>query len=171
MKKLSSVFAFVFLVLLVVGSRLLAHDWNFTVAGAVFLLAGAYFADKKISMLLMLTAMLVSDALIGFHNQMLVVYFGYALYILIAAGALKISSSRLKVVGISLLASVAFYLVTNFGVWYEGKLYALNLSGLVACYAMGLPFFQNQLIADVFGSLLLFESVRLYQSSAAKSKA
>lgn len=171
MKKFNSFFVFLFLVMLVVASRMVTHDWNFTISGAVFLLAGAYFADKKISMLLMLASMLISDAIIGFHNQMLVVYFGYALYVLIAAGALKISSSRIKVLSLSLMASVAFYLVTNFGVWYEGKIYAMNLAGLISCYSMGLPFFQNQLIADVFGSLVLFEAVRVYQSAVVKSEA
>ena len=56
-------------------SRFANHYWNFTLLGGAFLLAGAYFQDKKVAIVLMFSTLLVSDAIIGFHAQMPSVYF------------------------------------------------------------------------------------------------
>ena len=48
------------------------------------------------------------------------------------------------------------FIITNFGVWATGRMYAKNFSGLVEAYAMGLPFFRNTLVGDVFFNLLFF---------------
>ena len=53
----------------------------------------------------------------------------------------------------SLLASVLFFLVTNFGCWLWFDLYEHSVSGLVHCYAQALPFFRYTLAGDlVFAS-------------------
>jgi hypothetical protein len=156
MKNRNAVLVFVTLFLLAVLSRWVGHAWNFTVVGGAFLFAGAYFADKKVAVALMLSAMLVSDLLIGFHTQMLTVYFSYlvvvALGFLLSAGA-----SRLKIAGLALLGSTVFYIISNFGVWYAGTLYPLTAAGLFDCYVMAIPFYRNQLISDVLSAVAIFE--------------
>ena len=104
----------------------------------------------------MLSTMLFSDFLIGFHTQMLTVYFSYL--IIVALGfLLSTYASRLKIAGFALLGSFIFYAISNFGVWYAGTLYPLTAAGLVDCYVRAIPFYRNQLISDVVSALAIFE--------------
>lgn len=152
----TTLLVFVGLFLTAVLSRLVPHNWNFTLMGAVFIFAGAYFKDRKISLALMLLSLLVSDFIIGFHSQMPAVYAGFLA--MIAVGVfLNVDSSRLKIFGYAFLGSLLFFIISNFGVWYEGQLYPMTFSGLVECYVMGIPFFGKQMIGDVGFSLGLFE--------------
>lgn len=156
MKNKNTILVFATLFLLAVLSRWVSHFWNFTLLGGAFLFAGAYFADKKIAVLLMLAAMLVSDYVIGFHDQMPVVYFAY-LIVVVLGFMLNPQSSRLKILGYSALGSFIFYVLTNFAVWYQGALYPMTFSGLIQCYVMGIPFYGNQIISDLGASLGFFE--------------
>ena len=61
--------------------RLLPHPSNFTPIGALALFAGAHFDDKRWAFVLPLAAMLLSDAVIGFHVQMPIVYGTFALVV------------------------------------------------------------------------------------------
>lgn len=154
------ILVFMILFTMVLLSRWASHLWNFTLVGGAFLFAGAYFQDKKISIALMLSTMLVSDYAIGFHSQMPSVYLAYL--ILVALGfSLKINSGRNKVLGFSVLGSFLFYLITNFSVWLQGSLYPVTFSGLIDCYIMGIPFYRNQLLSDVLSSFAFFEVARL----------
>ena len=156
MKNRNAVLVFVTLFLLAVMSRWVGHAWNFTIVGGAFLFAGAYFQDKKVAVALMLSAMLVSDLFIGFHNQMLTVYFSYL--IVVALGfLLSTGASRLKIAGFALLGSTSFYLISNFGVWYGGGLYPMTAAGLAECYVMAIPFYRNQLVSDVVSAVAIFE--------------
>ena len=40
-----------------------------------------------------------------------------------------------------------FFLVTNFAVWLAWDYYPKTLEGLILCYTMAIPFFQNTLIS------------------------
>jgi hypothetical protein len=77
------------------------------------------------------------------------------------------TESPLKIGGVTVLASVQFFLVTNFGVWAAGELYPMTLEGLLTCYTLALPFASrdmappfgftgNQLFAEVIFAGLLF---------------
>jgi hypothetical protein len=154
--KNSSLLVFTGLFLAAVLSRLMPHYWNLTLTGAVFVFAGSYFKDRKISAALMMSSLLFSDFIIGFHNQMIAVYAGF--FSMILAGTfLNMNSSRVKIFGTAFLASLLFFIVSNFGVWYEGQLYPMTFSGLIECYVMGIPFFGKQMIGDVGFSVGLFE--------------
>lgn len=167
MKNKNNIILFAVLLTLAVLSRLVSHYWNFTVLGGVFLLAGAYFQDKKVSVLLMLSVMLLTDAVIGFHAQMPSVYFSYLLIVTLGF-LLKPQSARFKVLGAAFVGSLLFFLITNFSVWYSGVMYPLTFDGLIQCYTMGLPFYRNQLIGDVLSSMVLFEVARHVLAPAAQ---
>jgi hypothetical protein len=49
----------------------------------------------------------------------------------------------------SLLGPTSFFLVSNYAAWISGFAfpYPRSLSGLIACYAAGLPFYRNDLIS------------------------
>lgn len=170
MKNKNTILVFATLFLLAVLSRWVSHLWNFTLVGGAFIFAAAYFTDKKVSVVLMLVTMLVSDYIIGFHSQMISVYLGY-LVMLGFGFMLSPQANRLKILGYSFAGTLGFYLISNFGVWTEGQLYPKTLAGLIDCYVMALPFYRNQLISDVLSAAMFFEvakQVAQYQSERAK---
>src|SRR3989338_480383 len=61
-----------------------------------------------------------------------------------------------RVFGASLLGSILFFLITNWAVWAFGELYTKDLGGLLMSYTMGLPFFRNTLLGDLFYVAVFF---------------
>jgi len=135
--------------------RLVPHPPNFSPIAAMALFSGAYLPRRGLAFVAPLGAMLVSDAVLGFHAGMPVVYGSLAL--IVALGWLLSSrrtAGRIALAAIS--SSLLFYLVTNFAVWMFGDMYPKTIAGLAACYAAALPFFQNSLAGDLFFSMVLF---------------
>ena len=152
------------LVALLVFSRLTAHLWNLTAVGGVALFAGAFFSKKSYAFLVVFTGLFISDLFLGFHDQMMAVYFSYAL--MSALGfLLTLKSSRGPIFLLSVTGSVLFFLITNFSVWYGGFMYPPTANGLMQSYIMGLPFFRNQFAADIVSALILFELAKLPRSA------
>lgn len=69
---------------------------------------------------------------------------------------LRDNSKPVWVISCALASSVAFFLLSNFSVWAYWSMYPKNLGGLIACYAMGLPFFQRQVVGDVLFTSAMF---------------
>ena len=148
------------LVFIILASRLSNHLWNFTAVGGVALFAGAYFSRKYFAVATVFIGLLLSDFIIGFHNQMFAVYFSYAL--IIALGFLAaLNSSRTKTLSLSAIGGVLFFLITNFAVWYGGVLYPLTFDGLLQCFTMAIPFFRMQLLSDLVSTFIIFEVAKL----------
>ncbi len=62
-----------------------------------------------------------------------------------------------------MMASVLFFIITNFGAWLVGNLYPKTLAGLVSCYVAAIPFFRNTLLGDAVYTLVLFGGFALVQ--------
>lgn len=155
------------LLLLAALSRLVPHPYNFTAVGAMALFGGATLHRRSLAFGLPLAAMYLSDVLLNglFYRE----YFtGYnwlvpSLWVYGAIAAIsvlgqvflqKISAGRVAAVAVA--GSLAFFIITNFGVWLGSSLYPQTPAGLLACYVAGLPFLGNALAGDVFYSALLF---------------
>ena len=147
-------------VLLAAVSRLLPHPPNVAPIMAMALFGGAYLANRRLAFLLPLAAMLLSDLVIGLHSQLLAVYAAFALIVLIGRG-LQQSRTFARIAGSTLLGSVLFFVITNFGVWAVDQLYPKTWEGLAACYVAAIPFFRNALTGDVLYSALLFGGFEL----------
>lgn len=143
--------------LLVVASlsRLLPHAPNFTAVGAMALLAGSLLGARQ-GMLLSVVVLFLTDLALGFHSTMVFVYAGMALVALMGSYVQKPSSQKIKFFGFIGAGSLSFFLITNFGVWLVDGFYPMTFEGLLTSYTMGLPFLKNQLMGDVFFSLVLF---------------
>ena len=87
-----------------------------------------------------LGAMLIGDLYWGFHSYMFWTY---------GAVLLATQLQFRNVFGNALLASIIFFLITNFSVWLSGY-YGLTLTGLWTCYVMAIPFFGNTLLGTLF---------------------
>jgi len=145
------------LIVLAILSRLLPHPPNFAPVAAVALFGGALFTKRGLAFLVPLFVMIVSDAIIGFHSHMAVVY---ALFLMVVLIGLKLKDKIGigRVIGASLFSSVLFFVGSNFAVWYGSPFYSQDLSGLITCFTLALPFFQNTVLGDLFYSGVLFGS-------------
>jgi hypothetical protein len=141
--------------------RLIPHWPNFTPVAAIALFGGTFLKRKELAFLVPIAAMLLSDLIIGFHATMLPVYLSFVAIV----GVGLFLQRRLSVVNTlsaSLLASVIFYLVTNFASWTSGMMpYPMNAAGLIQCYIAGLPFLFNGVLGDLFYTTVLFGALYL----------
>lgn len=135
--------------------RLIPHPPNFAPIAAMALFSGAYFNKKSFAFAVPLAAMFLTDAIIGFHSSMWIVYLSFALIVLIGLLMLKKISIK-NVVVASVTASISFFIITNFGVWAFGTMYPKNIAGLIECYIAAIPFIQNTLLGDLFYSGIMF---------------
>jgi len=135
---------------------------------AIALFSGFIIRQKDISFLLPLIALFASDAAIQLlYEKNLFPYPGFYsgqwrnYLILLSATligwALKGRKTTHLAAG-SVIAPTVFFLLSNFNVWMnQDVLYPKNFSGLMTCYAAGLPFYKNALIATiVFLPVILF---------------
>jgi hypothetical protein len=128
--------------------RLIPHPPNFAPIAAIALFGGAYYSKKSFAYLIPISAMLVTDLILGFHSTMWAVYLSFIF--IVALGMVMIKKKNVKnVVLASVTSSVLFFVLTNIAVWLSGMMYPINIAGLGACFAAAIPFFQNTLIGDL----------------------
>jgi hypothetical protein len=142
--------------------RLLPHPPNMTSIAAIALFGGAMFADRRLAFIVPLGALFLSDLVLGFHDQMALVYGCFALIVCIGLW-LQQHRSMPAIAGAALAGSILFFAVTNFGVWAFDAMYPRTLTGLIACYTAALPFFRNTLEGDLLYTLVLFGGFALLE--------
>ncbi len=142
------------LIAFAVVSRIMPHPANFAPVAAVALFGGAIL-PRKLAIIVPISAMVISDLLIGLHPTIMFTWGSFALIALLSSARFK-RITPLAVMGSSLGASILFYIVTNFGVWVEGRLYTQTFTGLIQCYYNALPFFRNTLLGDAIFTCVLF---------------
>jgi len=161
------------MILLAAMSRLLPHPPNFAPIGAMALFGAAYFSKKYWAFIIPIASMWVSDLILNnviygqyfdhfvwFYSGSLFTYGVFALIVILGMFLLK--KVRVANVALSaLLASVVFFLVSNFGVWLTSEMYPLSLNGLMTCYTAGIPFFHNTILGDLVYTSVLFGAFEL----------
>lgn len=146
--------------------RILPHDANFAPVGAIALFGGAVLSARH-ALWLPLVIMIVSDIFIGFHDTMLFTWGGFVLVGMFGM-LLRKSSNALRIPVGALGSGLVFFIVSNFGVWVEGRLYPHTLQGLVECYVAALPFLRTSLIADLIFAAVLFGAYALSTKAIAR---
>lgn len=148
------------MILMGVIFRLLPHLPNFTPISAMALFGGAKLG-KKYGLLIPFLAMVLSDYLLTFttgypmfHSTTLYVWGSFLITGLIGLWLRKNSTPGF-ILGATLLASLQFFIITNFGVWVSGY-YPQNLEGFLQCFTEAIPFFRNTLMGDLFYTTLFF---------------
>jgi len=146
--------------LVVLGTvmRIVPHPWNLTPIGAVALFSGACFDRKRWAFAIPLLAMFLSDAVIGFHSLIPVVYATFAATVIIGM-LIRGRTPALSPVRIgagAVASATLFYIVTNFAMWTISTIYPRTFSGLVACYIAGIPFYGTMVLGDLLYAAILF---------------
>ena len=142
--------------------RLLPHPWNVTPVAAMALFAGARLENPRTAYAIPLLAMLVSDAVLGFHAAIPFVYAAFLATVALGRGLAHRPGAG-RVLGSSVVASLLFFFLTNAGHWLVTPMYPKTGAGLAACFGAALPFFRNTLLGDLgyaaafFGGFALAE--------------
>jgi hypothetical protein len=148
-------------------SRLIPHPPNFTAVGAIALFGGAYFSKKWMAFLIPLTALFLTDLIIGFYSQMWVVYLSFILIVVIGM-TLQGDKKPGKVILASITASVSFFIITNLAAWYGSAIYPQNFTGIVESYIAAIPFFGPTLLGDLFYVGVMFGAFEIARSKFPK---
>ena len=159
------------LILILAFARLIPHPPNFTPIIAVAIMSSYFFKNINLSLLILLIAMLISDLFIGFYENMIFVYVSLLLITFVFHKiSNKINFKNLFICGFA--ASLIFFVVSNFGVWALGSpgvydiAYEKSLSGLIECYILAIPFFNNTLISTI---IFAYPAIFIYKSLPARS--
>lgn len=176
MKKLNLRFgALVLMIVLACISRFMPHPPNFAPIGAMALFGATYFSKRWIAYLIPVITFYLSDlflnnvvyaeyfdSFVWFHQGVYWTYISMLLIVLMGTLILK-KVSVTKVVTASLTASVLFFVVSNFGVWFSTEMYPKDMTGLATCYTAGIPFFKNTLRGDLVYCGVMFGAFELAQ--------
>lgn len=141
--------------------RLLPHAPNMAPVGALALFAGTR-GKSRWSMALPLAVMAISDVFIGFYEWkiMIAVYGSFLVFALIGR-AFRKNISPERIVIASFAGSALFFFITNTAVWAFSPWYAKNVFGLFESLVMGLPFWRNALLGDLFYGAVFFGAYAL----------
>ena len=131
--------------------RLLPHWPNFTPIAAMALFGGTYITKKQWAFVIPISAMFLSDIVIGFHANIPAVYLSFAITVVIGMAIRRMINPG-SVLLAAVASSVIFFLVTNFSAWLASPFYPQTFTGLLECYGAGLIFFRDQ--ANGFSFLL-----------------
>jgi hypothetical protein len=147
--------------------RFVPHAPNFTPVAAIALFSGAYL-NKRSALIVPLILMIASDAVIGMHNVVIFTWGAFLAITLIGLGMRK-KTSAAKVISFSLVSSLLFFAISNFGVWLMGW-YPRTFNGLVQCYTMALPFLRDFTASTLIYSAVFFGSYELIARSIKNEK-
>ncbi len=163
------------MVVLGISMRILPHIPNFSSVTATALFGGIHI-NKRFALVVPLIILILSDYILlyinpfnnpmvnfskvhpisaMFHSTTAYVYGGFLISGLIGI-LLKNREKFHFILGGASIASIQFYLVTNFGVWATTTLYSPGIDGLIQSYIMGLPFFTWTFLGDVFYTAVFF---------------
>lgn len=162
--------AAIVVLILAILSRFLPHAlhtaaWGVTALGGGLLFAGSRWSRAaRWQVAIAVLGIAASDWLLttqvyGFPFQIsgyLVPWAWYGLLCVAASAWLYRRATFTRVVVAALASSTGFFLLSNGMVWASGTMYARTLVGLVTCYAAGLPFYRNDLLATLAVCGVLF---------------
>ena len=162
----NNILAIICLIVVAALTRLFPHPSNFAPLGGMALFGGYYFSKKWHAFVVTASSWWLAD--LALNNIVYKRYFPtftwlsasfitvtVALVVIILISKILIKKPTIfTIVSASLVSSIVFYLVTNFGSFLE--IYPHTMAGLSAAYTAGLPFFKNTVLGDLFYSGILF---------------
>jgi hypothetical protein len=152
-------------------ARLVPHPPNVTPIAAMALFGGACFRDRKLTFMLPLLAMLLSDLVLGLTRYRMITLLAiqpvvYACILATTALGKLIRDRRSpwQVTTACLAGAILFFVVTNLAVWITGHLYPVTGSGLAACFTAAIPFFRNSVLGDMAFTTILFGGLAVLEN-------
>jgi hypothetical protein len=142
-------------------ARLLPHPPNFAPVGATSLFAGARLPRWQ-AYLVPLALMAVTDPILAsfygvqpYTKYSLFVYASFLIAVWLGR-RLRSTESISRIAAVTVLNSIQFFLITNFGSWLWFQAYPRTAAGLAGCYMSAIPFFGWTLASDILYTGVLF---------------
>lgn len=99
-----------------------------------------------------------TDLFLGWHAT---IPFVYGSLILIGLLGRSLHTKKpLIVLATTLISSLIFFIITNFGAWLTSGLYPHTSNGLITAFTLAIPFYQNAIIGDLAFSLIFFGAMQ-----------
>jgi hypothetical protein len=142
-------------------ARLLPHPPNFAPVGATSLFAGARLPSWQ-AYLVPLALMAITDPILAafygvpaFTKYQIFIYASFLISVWLGR-RLRNTESISRIAAVTVLNSIQFFLITNFGSWLWFQAYPRTAAGLASCYVASIPFFGWTLASDVLYTAVLF---------------
>ncbi len=142
-------------------ARLLPHPPNFAPVGATSLFAGARLPRWQ-AYLVPLALMAVTDPILSsfygvqpYTRYSIFIYASFLISVWLGR-RLRNTESISRIAAVTILNSIQFFLITNFGSWLWFPGYQHTSAGLASCYVAAIPFFGWTLASDVLYTAVLF---------------
>ncbi len=174
--------SFILLVFIAAIYRIIpGRAYGFAPQWAMAVFAGAVIKNKKWALIMPVLSMFLSDLLYqglymggltdmpGFYDGQWQNYILFSLLVFIGFAIRKLNV--INITAASLASPTVYFLLSNFIVWSgwdgtRGLGRPKTWDGLLMCYADGLPFYLNSLIATLVFSAILFGSFWLIFQNA-----
>ncbi len=162
----NNIFLLIGLIIIASLSRLIPHPSNFAPLGGIALFGGYYFTKKWHAFAVTAGSWWLTDLVLNnfVYKQWFPTFtwispsfitVAIALIVIILVSKTVIKSVNIQsILAASLLSSIAFFVITNFGTFLER--YPQNLTGLTAAYGAAIPFFKNTFFGDLVYTGILF---------------
>lgn len=144
---------------------------NFTPVGAMALFGGCYFADRWKAFLVPLLTLWLSDLFLSyfiyfhewkwFYDGFIFTYGSFAFMVLLGRFIKKVNI--INVFAASVLAALLHWIITDFGVWLDGRMYPVTMQGFATCYIAALPYLLNMVIGNLVFGAVMFGGFELMQ--------
>jgi hypothetical protein len=159
--------------------RIMPHLPNLTPVGAMFVLGGLYLGRNLAWMAAPFLGLVISDTVLNLAYDGRAIHpgrlFDYLAFALVGLAARWMANKPLAArIGVVVGAPVAFFLISNLGVWAGGTMYPRTAQGLMDCYTLALPFFRGTLYGDWLfagAGLLMLEALRSRETRSAAALA
>ena len=163
------------LVAVSVAGRLWQPAFNVTPLAGAALAAGAAFPNPLVAVTVPVAALAISNLVLPGYGvsaasliMAAVVYAALAWPVLL--GGLVRKGRPLSILGGALASSLVFFLSTNFTHWCLTDDYPHTVSGLLSCYAAGLPFYRWMPVGDVVWSLIFVGGLAAFGALASSPR-
>jgi len=137
---------------------------NFTPIGAMALFGGKYFSEKWKAYLVPLLTLWLSDLFLSYfvyYHKVVLFYDGFywtygsfALAVLIGSAIKKVTVKNVVIASVA--AALVHWVVADFGVWMDGRLYPKTVEGLITCYVAAIPYIKSMLLGNLLFSAIAF---------------
>ena len=163
------------IVIFITFSRVIPHIYNFTPMIALAIFSSLHFKNRNLAYILPILSLWISDFILNnyfYNNSKEIIwlyegyywqYLSYVVIILLSSNFYNtiINFRNVLILGVS--SSFIFFIITNFGFWLTSSLYTNDLSGLINCYVLAIPFYKGTILGTLFFTPLFIVSYYLLQ--------
>ncbi len=150
-------------------TRLIPHAWNISPVYGALLFDGARM-NKRESIWFPLALLAASDFVLT--NLIYHLHMGWEELIQLAAFAsisligwtLRARVTIPRLTAACLAAPLAFYVISDFGVWIGFNSYPRNFNGLIACYVAAIPYQGRIMASTALFAAIFFGLQHLYEA-------